>query len=84
MRGKNELGMGTITNELDWLKMMEKEGHYEELITILKDKPIIIESYNIFYIVIKSDPFLHMDYFQENNEFLKRPIQEKYDMLYYW
>ena len=46
------------------LKMMEEAGYYEEMISFLKDKPNMIELYNIFYILIKSDPFLHKDYFK--------------------
>jgi len=39
------------------LKMMEGLGHFEEIIKFLKEKPNVIELYNIFYILKKCIPF---------------------------
>ena len=63
------------------LKMMEEAGYYEEMITFLKDKPNMIELYNIFYILIKSDPFLHKDYFKENNDVFKSAFFDAVESL---
>ena len=63
------------------LKMMEEAGYYEEMISFLKDKPNMIELYNIFYILIKSDPFLHKDYFKENNEVFKSAFFDAVESL---
>ena len=53
------------------LKKMEEEGMYDELISFLKDKPNMVELYNIFYIIEKSDRYLHIDFFKENKELFK-------------
>ena len=49
---------------------MEKEGYFDEFISFLKDKPNMIELYNIFYIIIKCEAYLHIDFFKENNELI--------------
>ena len=63
------------------LKMMEEAGYYEEMISFLKDRPNMIELYNIFYILIKSDPFLHKDYFKENNDVFKSAFFDAVESL---
>ena len=84
--GKKNYILGKNNDEYNYyfarlLKMMEEAGYYEEMITFLKDKPNIIELYNIFYILIKSDPFLHKDYFKENNEVFKSAFFDAVESL---
>ena len=61
--------------------MMEEAKYYEDIITFLNDKPNSIELYNIFFILIKSDPFLHKDYFKENSEIFKTAFFDTVESL---
>ena len=63
------------------LKMMEKEGYFDEFISFLKDKPNMIELYNIFYIIIKCEAYLHIDFFKENNELFRTAFLDTVETL---
>ena len=54
-----------------FLKKVDNEGSYTKFIEILKDKPNTEEIYNIFYILLQSFPYLHIDYFKENSSIMK-------------
>ena len=56
------------------LKMMEKENSFEEFIEILKNDPNTEEIYNIFYILLYCFPYLHKDYFVENNNIIRSSL----------
>ena len=74
--GKKNYILGKNNDEFKYyfaslLKMMDNSGCYEQIISFLKDKPNMIELYNIFYIIKKSDAYLHKDFFKENKELFK-------------
>ena len=74
--GKKNYILGKKNDEYSYyyaklLKMIEEAGYYEQIISFLKDKPNSVELYNIFFILKKSDPFLHKEYYKENNELFK-------------
>ena len=53
------------------LKKMADEGHFEEMINILKDKPSVDEIYNIFFILMNSTSYIHSDFYKENCDIFK-------------
>ena len=63
------------------LKMMEGLGHFEEIIKFLKEKPNAVEIYNIFYILKKCIPFMHKDFFKENEELFKTAFLDTIESL---
>ena len=54
-----------------FLKLIEKNNGYDELLDILKNNPNTDEIYNTFYILFRSFPFLHSGYFLENGDCIK-------------
>ena len=56
------------------LKSIEKENSFSEFIDILKDKPTTEEIYNIFYILTYCFPYLHKDYFKQNDDIIKNSL----------
>ena len=75
--GKKNYILGKNNDEFKYyyvllLKKMEEEGMFDEIISFLKDKPNMVELYNIFFIIEKSDRFLHIDFFKENKELFKK------------
>ena len=54
-----------------FLKLIEKNKGYDELLDILKNNPNTDEIYNTFYILFRSFPFLHSGYFLENGDCIK-------------
>ena len=54
-----------------YLKLIEDNNGYNIFIDILKDNPNIEEIYNIFFIIYKSMPYLHKEFFIENGTLIK-------------
>ena len=84
--GKKNYIIGRNSDEFKYyyallLKKMEEEGMYDEIISFLKDKPNMVELYNIFYILEKSDKFLHADFFKENKELFKNAFLDTIEGL---
>ena len=84
--GKKNYILGKNNDEFKYyyarlLKLMEEEKLFEELISFLKDKPNMIELYNIFFILQKCDAFLHKDFFQENKEAFKMAFLDTVESL---
>ena len=74
--GKKNYILGKNNDEFKYyyaklLKMMEEEKLFEEIISFLKDKPNMVELYNIYFILQKSDSYLHRDFFKENKDAFK-------------
>ena len=58
------------------LKLIEKENCFSKFIDILKNKPTTDEIYNIFYILTFCFPYLHKDYFIENDDIIKNSLTQ--------
>ena len=77
--GKKNYILGKKANKFYYyyarlLKLIEKNECYDEIINIIKDNPNIIELYNIFFILEKSMPYLHKEYFKENRDLFKKTL----------
>jgi len=74
--GKKNYILGKYENQFyyiyaKFLKLIEKNNGYDELLEILKNNPNTEEIYNTFYILLRSFPFLHSGYFLENGNCIK-------------
>ena len=84
--GKKNYILGKNNDEFKYyfatlLKMLEASGYYDQIISFLKDKPNIIELSNIFYIIKKSEPYLHRDFFKDNKELFKNAFFDSVEAL---
>ena len=84
--GKKNIILGKNNGEFKYffallLKKMEEAGYFGQIASFLKDKPSIIELYNIFYILSKCEPFLHKGYFNENRELFNTAFIDSFDSL---
>ena len=84
--GKKNYILGKNNDEFKYyyarlLKLMEEDKLFEEIISFLKDKPNMVELYNIYFILQKCDAFLHKDFFKENKEAFKLAFLDTVESL---
>ena len=60
------------------LKKMADDGYFEEVVSILKDKPTVDEIYNIFFTLMNSTSYIHRDFYKENCDIFKNAF---FDMM---
>ena len=59
-----------------FLKKIEKENGFEQMMDILKAKPDSEEIYTVFYILYHCFNYIHIDFFKENAPILKNVVLE--------
>ena len=84
--GKKNYILGKDNEEFKYyyallLKRMEFSECYDKIISFLKDKPNIIELSNIFYILKKSENYLHKEFFKENKDLFRMAFFDSVEAL---